>query len=113
RRRKDGTWMWVDTTLPNYLNEPGRNHVLVEIIDISAEMHAQEALEEREELLRRLTNAMPVGLLHVDNDSNAIYNNQRLLDILFGTRDAAPAPVASSEESATGPSLSFRTLLAT
>ena len=64
RRRKDGTWMWVDTTLHNFLNEPGRNHVLVEIIDISAEMQAQEALDDREELLRRLTNAMPVGLLH-------------------------------------------------
>ena len=57
--------MWVDTSLHNFLNEPGRNHVLVEIIDISAEMHAQEALQDREELLRRLTDAMPVGrVLH-------------------------------------------------
>ncbi|HYM54941.1 MAG TPA: PAS domain-containing protein, partial [Solirubrobacteraceae bacterium] len=38
RRRRDGTWMWVDTTLHNYLNQPDRNYVLVEIIDISAEM---------------------------------------------------------------------------
>jgi len=96
RRRKDGTWMWVDTTLHNFLNEPGRNYVLVEIIDISAEMQAQEALADREELLRRLTNAMPVGLLHVDNDRNVIYNNARLLDILFGS--SAPEIGAPDEE---------------
>ena len=85
RRRKDGTWMWVDTTLRNYLNHPDRNYVLVEIIDISAEMQAQEALQEREELLRRLTAAMPVGLLHLDTERNVMYNNARLLEILYGS----------------------------
>lgn len=94
RRRKDGTWMWVDTTLRNLLNHPGRNHVLVEIIDISAEMAAHEALQEREELLRRLTAAMPVGLLQVDTERNVVYNNTRLLEILYG----ADAPAISGEE---------------
>ncbi|HTU77830.1 MAG TPA: diguanylate cyclase [Solirubrobacteraceae bacterium] len=93
RRRKDGTWMWVDTTLRNLLNHPDHNYVLVEIIDISAEMQAQEALQEREELLRRLTAAMPVGLLHVDTDRNVVYNNARLIEILYGT-DTADAPAA-------------------
>ena len=45
RKRKDGSWMWVDTTLHNYLNQPDRNYVLVENIDVSAEMAAQEALQ--------------------------------------------------------------------
>jgi diguanylate cyclase (GGDEF)-like protein/PAS domain S-box-containing protein len=99
RRRKDGTYMWVDTTLRNLLNNPGRNYVLVEIIDISAEMQAQEALQEREELLRRLTAAMPVGLLHLDTDRNVVYNNARLLEILFG----AEAPDGQSEPQAFPP----------
>ena len=85
RRRKDGSWMWVDTTLRNFLNHPARNHVLVEIIDISAEMQAQEALHEREELLRHLTNAMPVGLLQLDTDHRVVYHNARLLDIFYGS----------------------------
>jgi diguanylate cyclase (GGDEF)-like protein/PAS domain S-box-containing protein len=89
RRRKDGTYMWVDTTLRNLLNHPDRNYVLVEIIDISAEMQAQEALAEREELLRRLTAAMPVGLLHLDNERNVVFNNARLLEILFGSQTQA------------------------
>lgn len=89
RRRKDGSYMWVDTTLRNFLNHPGRNYVLVEIIDISAEMQAQEALAEREELLRRLTAAMPVGLLHLDNERNVVFNNARLLEILYGSQASA------------------------
>jgi diguanylate cyclase (GGDEF)-like protein/PAS domain S-box-containing protein len=94
RRRKDGSWMWVDTTLRNFLNHPDRNYVLVEIIDISAEMQAQEALQEREELLRSLTNAMPVGLLHLDTERNVVYHNARLLDILYGAHVPALGPVS-------------------
>jgi len=104
RKRRDGSWMWVDTTLRNYLNHPDRNYVLVELIDISAEMQAQEALQEREELLRRLTNAMPVGLLQLDADRNVVYHNARLLEILYSS-DASPqgssdaSPQASDSDS--------------
>ncbi|HYB23401.1 MAG TPA: diguanylate cyclase [Solirubrobacteraceae bacterium] len=98
RRRKDGTWMWVDTTLHNLLNHPDHNYVLVEIIDISAEMQAQEALQEREELLRRLTAAMPVGLLQLDTDRSIVYNNARLLEILYGSQAPAPAGADAASE---------------
>jgi diguanylate cyclase (GGDEF)-like protein/PAS domain S-box-containing protein len=108
-KRKDGSWMWVDTTLHNYLNQPDCNHVLVEIIDVSAEMAAQEALQEREELLRRLTDAMPDGLLQLDSDRNVTYHNARLLKILHGSPNGA-SPVeepaaCDGQESAEPPSL--------
>src|SRR5262249_23417616 len=92
RQRKDGSYMWVDTTLHNYLNHPGRNCVVVEIIDISAEMAAQEALHEHEELLRRLTDAMPVGLLQIDTERDVVYNNACLLDILYGSEPLGAEP---------------------
>jgi diguanylate cyclase (GGDEF)-like protein/PAS domain S-box-containing protein len=114
RRRKDGSYMWVDTTLRNLLNHPGRNCVLVEIIDISAEMRAQEALQEREELLRRLTAAMPVGLLHLDTQRGVVYHNARLLEILYGPD--APAPQTDPRPSAgelDAPPASAATLLST
>ena len=95
RKRKDGSWMWVDTTMHNFLNEPGRNHVLVEIIDVSAEMSAQEALAEREELLRRLTDGLPDGLFQLDIDGNVTYHNTRLLEILHGS--PAAGSVTSGE----------------
>jgi diguanylate cyclase (GGDEF)-like protein/PAS domain S-box-containing protein len=101
RKLKNGGWMWVDTTLHNYLNQPDCNHVLIELIDISAEMAAQEALQEREELLRRLTDAMPVGLLQLDTDRRVVYNNAHLLQILHGSADAAPAELESADGEST------------
>jgi diguanylate cyclase (GGDEF)-like protein/PAS domain S-box-containing protein len=111
RRRKDGSYMWVDTTLRNQLNHPDRNYVLVEIIDISAEMQAQEALAEREELLRRLTAAMPVGLLHLDTERNVVFNNARLLEILYGSQ--ASALTLSCEDGALGAQHEAASILST
>jgi len=90
RRRKDGSWMWVDTTLHNFLNEPGRHHVLVELIDVSAEMAVQEALQQREELLRHLLDAISDGLLQFDTERNVLFHNARLLQILQSAPDAGP-----------------------
>ena len=124
RQRKDGSYVWVDTTLHNYLNHPERNCVVVEIIDVSAEMAAQEALHEHEELLRRLTDGMPVGLLQIDTERDVVYNNACLLDILYGSEplDSAtasePAPVVPGEQEAAverqeGPAPTVKTLLQT
>lgn len=82
RKRKDGAWVWVDSTVHNYLNQPDRNYVLVEIIDVSAEMAAHEELQEREELLRRLMDAMPDGVIQIDTDRNVVFRNARVLEIL-------------------------------
>jgi diguanylate cyclase (GGDEF)-like protein/PAS domain S-box-containing protein len=126
RRRKDGSYMWVDTTLHNFLNQPGRNCVVVEIIDISAEMAAQESLHEHEELLRRLTDAMPVGLLQIDAERDVVYNNACLLDTLYGTEPLdslepadvhalhgeAPAPGGHSDPSAPAVKTLLQTLTA-
>ncbi len=115
RRRKDGSWMWVDTTLHNYLGDPERRCVMVELIDISAEMQAQEALHEREELLRRLTDAMPVGLLQIGTDREIVYHNARLLDILYGADpiDLPASPEEISETKLSRPSTPAATLLGT
>ncbi len=82
RRCKDGEWIWQDTTLHNYLGQPDRDYVLVEMIDVSVEMAAQEALAEREQLLHRLAQALPVGLLQVEADGRVRYSNERLHEIL-------------------------------
>jgi diguanylate cyclase (GGDEF)-like protein len=80
--------------------------VVVEIIDISAEMAAQESLHEHEELLRRLTDAMPVGLLQIDTERDVVYNNACLLEILYGSEPldletaGGPAPVVPGDEQA-------------
>jgi diguanylate cyclase (GGDEF)-like protein/PAS domain S-box-containing protein len=99
RKRKDGSFMWIDTTLHNYLNRPDRNHVLVEIIDVSAEMAAQEALQDQGALLRLLIEAMPDGLLQLDTGRHVVFHNARLLEILHGASDSASAEVQSPDAS--------------
>jgi len=84
QKRKDGSWLWVDTTLHNYLGDPEQRCMLAECIDVSAEMSAQEALADREELLRNLLEEMPDGLLQLDHRRNVVYHNPRLLEIMRG-----------------------------
>jgi diguanylate cyclase (GGDEF)-like protein/PAS domain S-box-containing protein len=102
RRTKDGRWLWVDTTLHHLLGRPDSDHVVVELIDVSAEMAAQEALADREELLRRLTDAMPVGLVQLDVDGNVVYHNAHLREIFHGAQTpalaATPQQLAPSEQ---------------
>lgn len=46
-RRSDGSWAWFEVTNHNHLADPDRGYVLAQMIDISDEMAAQEALRER------------------------------------------------------------------
>ena len=87
RKIKDGGWVWVDTTLHNFLDDPERKHVLVEIIDVSAEMKAQEKAQEQAELLRRLVDSLPDGVLQIDTERKIVFHNTRLLDIFCCTSD--------------------------
>jgi diguanylate cyclase (GGDEF)-like protein/PAS domain S-box-containing protein len=99
-RRGDGSWLWVDTTYHNFLHDEEQGYVLAECIDVSAEMSAQEALQEREELLRHLLEEMPDGLLQLDSERNVVYHNARLLEILhtdFTCPECTDKPGAESE----------------
>jgi diguanylate cyclase (GGDEF)-like protein/PAS domain S-box-containing protein len=92
RRCKDGSWLWLDTTLHNYLGQPDKDYVLAEMIDVSVEMAAQEALAAREQLLDRLAEALPVGIFQVGPDRRVIYTNERLHQML------GVAPTAELDE---------------
>jgi diguanylate cyclase (GGDEF)-like protein/PAS domain S-box-containing protein len=96
RRHKDGRWIWLDTTLHNFLGQPDRDYVLVEMIDVSTEMAAQESLAEREQLLHRLAQALPVGLFQVEADRRVVYSNDRLYEILGTEPTDELGPLLSS-----------------
>ena len=81
-RHKDGGWVWLEVTNHNLLPDPDYGCVVCEMADISEEMAAQEALRAREQLLDRLTGALPVGVLQIDRDRRVVYTNERLHDIL-------------------------------
>lgn len=90
--RKDGTWLWLELTNTNLL-EAAEGRVVTEMIDVAEEMAALEALRQREELLRRLAEALPTGVLHVDGQRNVVYGNAPL-HALVGI---GPMPTAAEQ----------------
>ena len=76
----DGRWLWLDISNRNLLEEAG--HVECEMIDVSEEVVAQEALASSEQVLRRLTESMPIGVFHIDAEERLQLANARLHEIL-------------------------------
>jgi diguanylate cyclase (GGDEF)-like protein/PAS domain S-box-containing protein len=87
-RHRDGTWIWLEITNHNLLDDQAQRCVISQMIDITEEMAAQEALRAREQLLDRLAEAVPIGLLQIDAARQIVYTNDRLHDIV-GTASAA------------------------
>lgn len=108
-RHQNGSWKWVELTNHNLLDDQDRSCVLAEMVEIPPESMAEEALARgqpssivtgerplqlhealraREQLLHRLSEALPVGVLHVDIDGRILYTNQRLHAILDKARSA-------------------------
>jgi diguanylate cyclase (GGDEF)-like protein/PAS domain S-box-containing protein len=83
-RNREGDWIWFEVTNHNLLEDPERGYVLTEMVDISDEMAALEALRTSEQLLRRLTEALPVGVLQLDTERRVVYRNERLAAIVGG-----------------------------
>ena len=79
--RKDGSYLWVDISNRNLLDGP-EECVVADMVDVSDEMAAQEALREREQLLARLTEALPLGVLQIDLARRVVFTNQRLQEIV-------------------------------
>jgi diguanylate cyclase (GGDEF)-like protein/PAS domain S-box-containing protein len=83
--RGDGGWQWVEITNENLINHPDHGHVRAEVVDISEEMAATEALRTGELLLRQLTDSLPVGIAQLDDAGTVIYLNDRLATVLGAT----------------------------
>ncbi|MGA2307783.1 MAG: diguanylate cyclase [Acidimicrobiales bacterium] len=105
-RCRDGSWIWLEINNHNLLDDPAYNCVVTDMVDISEEMAIHEslpageqspdvdpqltyrprrldqALRAREQLLHRLAEALPLGVLQVDARGRIVYTNRRLHSIL-------------------------------
>ena len=79
---RDGRWIWLEISNHNVLDEPEAGYVDCEMLDISDEMEAHEAVRASEQLLRRLAETLPVGVGQFDFDHNLLYANERLYEIV-------------------------------
>jgi len=74
---RDGHPIWFEITNYNLLADPGNPRVVAEMLDISDEMAAQEALRAGEKLMRRLTETIPMGIVQIDAARRIVYQNER------------------------------------
>ena len=81
-RHRDGHYLWLEITHRNLLNDPARGFVHSEMVDVTDRMEAVEALRASEQLLRRLTETLPLGIVQVDEHRRVVYRNDRLSDVL-------------------------------
>ncbi len=86
-RRADGSHLWVEMSNENRLGPSGDGEVVTEMLDISEELAAQEALRASERLLREVAETMPVGLIQFGPDRQVVLVNDRMRDMAVG---AAP-----------------------
>src|SRR5579875_751416 len=82
--RKDGSYGWFELTNNNLLDDEAFGYVSTDMLDISEEMAATEALRSREQLLQRLTESLPVGIVQVDADGQVVFANAQLTGWLGG-----------------------------
>ncbi|HEV2370162.1 MAG TPA: sensor domain-containing diguanylate cyclase [Acidimicrobiales bacterium] len=77
-RTKDDRWLWVETSNEIRYTTSGERWVRGQLIDISEEMAATEALRYNEAVLRRMAETVPVGLLELSRDREVRYLNSSL-----------------------------------
>ena len=82
-RHADGSLVWVEVENAYVgLDDPDRLVAIAHLTDISDEMTAHEAVQQREKLFRRLAESLPGGLFQVGVDRSIAYANARLATIL-------------------------------
>ncbi len=77
-RHRNGSWVWFEFSNENLLDDPAQRCVRSEMVNVSDEMAALEALRSSEQLLRRLAEALPLGVVQIDGAGRVIYRNRRL-----------------------------------
>lgn len=81
----NGSYRWLEFTNTNYLDDPDRQCVLGEMVDIADEMAAHEGVRAREQMLLRLAEALPVGVVQFDANHRVTYVNEQIIGIVGPT----------------------------
>jgi diguanylate cyclase (GGDEF)-like protein/PAS domain S-box-containing protein len=82
---QDGRWLWLETSNQFTQAADGATMVSTQLIDISSEMAASEALQRSESLLRLVTDTVPVGLFHVGPQGDVSFVNPVARRLLGGS----------------------------
>lgn len=81
-RHAHGQYVWVEIVNHPHFDPPEGAYVISELVDISVEMAQLETLRNREQLLARLAEALPIGICHLRADHEVVYSNEPLVALL-------------------------------
>ena len=90
-RHADGRFVWLELTNHNLLEDPDQMCVITEALDVADEMAAHEAVRTNEQILRRVAETIPLGLLHLDRQGTVVYGNERIHEVLGVSKVVADA----------------------
>ncbi len=83
-RTAEGGWCWIEAANTNRLDDPKDPGIFTVIRPSEANpLDLEEELRAREELIARLTDALPVGVFHIDRERRILFTNGRLHHILL------------------------------
>lgn len=110
-RTASGRWQWVRTHNTNRLDDPDQPVVISLMSAITVEMaDIAEELRERKQVLARLADALPVGLIQFDATGAVTFTNDRLHTLVAlpvaATVDAQLATVAPDDAEALADAIS-------
>lgn len=91
--KADGSWLWVEST---NLYREAESDIRTELLNVDAEVRAQDELAAREEVLRVLAEALPVGVARLDPSGVVEYANDRLEALLGLDRLQTSAQLTST-----------------
>ncbi len=81
-RHKDGSWLWVEGTATNLLDDPSVEAIVVIYRDITERKQVEQALRESEEIFRTLYENSTIGLYRTTPDGSILLANPTLVELL-------------------------------
>ncbi len=86
-RKKDGNWLWIESTFSNLLAEPSLEGIVINFHDVSARRQADEALRVALAKYQTLFESFPLGITVSDANGKVIETNQMAEKLLGVSED--------------------------
>ena len=88
-RRKDGSWVWVESIIRNKLDDPAVRGIVTNFRDITGRIEAEHALRDSEARYRSVAGASPIGIYEMDETPVLRFVNERWQEITGFEESAA------------------------
>ena len=82
-KKKNGEWLWVESTYSNLLSDPGIEAIVINFRDISERKRAEEILRDNEKRFRVIFENVPIGMFQSTLEGKLIFVNPAFAD-MFG-----------------------------